>query len=74
MFTLPWFEKNSNKDWKYGDDSVRNVVDVTLLERLSDSKEGWQRFGKYISEDFKNYINVELLCNNIAMCGVSPIE
>ena len=60
--------------WKYGDDSVRNVVDVTLLERLSDSKQGWQRFGKYISEDFKNYINEELLSNNIAMCGVSSIK
>ena len=60
--------------WKYGDDSVRNVVDVTLLERLSDSEQGWQHFGKYISEDFKNYINAELLSNNIAMCGVSSIK
>lgn len=60
--------------WKYGDDTVRNVVDVTLLERLSDSKQGWEHFGKYISEDFKKYINEELLSNNIAMCGVSSIK
>ena len=48
---------------KYGDDNVRNVVDVTLLDRLSDSKQGWEHFEKYISEDFKNYINAELLSN-----------
>lgn len=50
--------------WKYGDDSVRNVVDVTLLESLSDSEECWQHFGKYISEDFRNHINVELRSGN----------
>lgn len=50
--------------WKYGDDNVKNVVDVTLLERLSDNKEVWNRFGKHISEDFKKYINEDLLRNN----------
>lgn len=42
--------------WRYGDDETRNVVEVTLLERLSDNENVWNRFGNYISEDFKNYI------------------
>ena len=60
--------------WKYGDIDVKNVVDVTLLERLSEDRIVWNRLGKYISEDFKTYINEELIHNNIAMCGVLPIE
>jgi len=60
--------------WRYGDETVKNVVDVTLLERLSDDRCVWNTFGKYISNDFKTYINNELLRCNIAMCGVLPIE
>lgn len=60
--------------WKYGEDPVVNVVDVTLLERLSDDKEVWNDFGKYISADFKEYINKDLIRKNIAMGGVLPIE
>lgn len=60
--------------WKYGDDSVRNIVDVTLLERLSDDEKVWNHFGRYISEGFIKYINDDLLRSNIAMCGVKPIE
>lgn len=47
--------------WRYGNDVVVNVVDVTLLERLSDKSEVWERFGSYISDDFKNYINDSVL-------------
>lgn len=59
--------------WRYGDESVKNLVDVTLLERLSDDSTVWNTFGKYISEDFKTYINEELIHCNIAMSEVLPI-
>lgn len=60
--------------WRYGDDAVKNVVDVTLLERLSDEEAVWQSFGKYISDDFKEYINEELLTTNRAMFHVAKIQ
>ena len=60
--------------WMDGDESVRNVVDVTILERLSDDSKVWSRFGKYISDEFKNYINTEWIRNNIAISGIDPLE
>lgn len=60
--------------WREGDDSVVNVVDVTILERISDDPIVWQRFGTYISEDFKKYINEDLLINNSMMWGVKELE
>ena len=60
--------------WKYGDEAVVNVVDVTILEKLSDDINVWNRFGKYITNDFKEYINKDLIRSNIAMCHVAPIE
>ena len=60
--------------WRYGDDAVKNVVDVTLLERLSDDEAVWRSFGRYLSDDFKKYINEELLKGNIAMFLVDKIE
>ena len=59
--------------WRYGDDAVKNVVDVTLLERLSDDEAIWRSFGHYISGDFKKYINEELLNGNIAMFLVGKL-
>lgn len=59
--------------WQYGDDAVVNVVDVTILERLSDDKILWQRFGAYISEAFRTYINTEVLTYNLMMGGVAPL-
>lgn len=53
--------------WKNGDDEVRNVVDVTILERLSDDSIVWQRFATYISDAFKRYINEEVLHQNLMM-------
>lgn len=50
-----------------GDDDVINVVDVTILERLSDDDKIWYRFGNYISDDFKRYINEEQIPNNLMM-------
>lgn len=60
--------------WKNGDDTVRNVVDVTILERLSDDETVWQEFGKAISPDFRNYINNEVLVHNMMMAAVKRLE
>lgn len=51
--------------WKIGNDEVVNVVDVTILERLSDDEYVWQKFGTFISEEFKRYINEEVLKWNL---------
>lgn len=59
--------------WKMGDENVKNVVDVTILERLSDEDIVWQRFGRFITEEFKRYINQEVLQFNLMMCGVKPL-
>jgi len=59
--------------WQYGDGEVANVVDVTILERLSDEAILWQKFGAYISEEFKTYINTEVLAYNPMMGGVMPL-
>lgn len=59
--------------WQDGDETVVNVADVTILEYLSDDNEVWQSLGKYISDEFRGYINNELLRENIAMQAVSPI-
>lgn len=60
--------------WKNGDDAVINVVDVTILERLSDEKDVWQRFGSFISDEFKNYINNEVLRFNLMLANVKSLE
>ena len=60
--------------WKNGDADVVNVVDVTILERLSDEDNVWQQFGTFISDEFKQYINNELLATNLMMGGVKPLE
>lgn len=60
--------------WKNGDDAVRNVVDVTILERLSDDEAVWQKFGKAISPDFRSYINNEVLVHNVMMAAVKRLE
>lgn len=59
--------------WQYGDDAVVNVVDVTILERLSDDAVLWQKFGSYISDEFRTYINTEVLTYNLMMGGVAPL-
>lgn len=53
--------------WKTGKDEVVNGVDVTILERLSDDITIWNRFGTYISDDFKEYINDVAIPNNVMM-------
>ena len=60
--------------WKNGDADVVNVVDVTILERLSDEDKVWQQFGTFISDEFKQYINNELLVTNLMMGGVRALD
>ena len=55
-----------------GDEAARNVVDVTILERLSDDKNVWNNLSSRISEDFRDYINKQLI-ENCAMCHVKHI-
>ncbi len=59
--------------WKHGNDADRNVVDVTILEKLSDDKQTWQRLGTYFSDEFREYINNELLNENLMMVKVSKL-
>ena len=59
--------------WARGDEAVVNVVDVTILEHLSDDSELWQRFGTYLTNDFKKYINNDVLTNNLMMGGVNRL-
>lgn len=60
--------------WQYGDEAVVNVVDVTILERLSDDECTWQKFGRYLSEEFRTYINTQVLTENLMMGGVKPLR
>lgn len=59
--------------WKNGDADVVNVVDVTILERLSDEEHVWQQFGTFISDEFKECINKEVLVSNLMMGGVKAL-
>ncbi len=59
--------------WRNGTEDVVNIVDVTIAERLSDDETVWSRFGKNISNEFKLYINENLIKSNIAMCGVKKL-
>ncbi|MBP3808697.1 MAG: hypothetical protein ILA13_09975 [Eubacterium sp.] len=59
--------------WSEGDDTVRNVVDVTILENLSDYNDVWHSLDEYISSDFKEYINNEMLSENCAMSHVDRL-
>ena len=60
--------------WLNGDDDVVNIVDVTILERLSDDENVWNIFGKYISNDFIRYINTEAIPENAMMWQVSLLN
>lgn len=60
--------------WQYGDEAVVNVVDVTILERLSDDECTWQKFGRYLSVEFRTYINTQVLAENLMMGGVKPLR
>ena len=56
-----------------GDDEMKNVVDVTILERLADDSAVWKQFGAYLSEPFRYYINHEVLEPNPLLRQVEPL-
>lgn len=72
--TIQMYCKAIEVMWKNGDDEVVNAVNVTVLERLSDEECVWQRFGDFISDEFKSYINNEILKDNLMMMGVKNLE
>lgn len=60
--------------WRNGDESIKNVVDVTILERLSDDPDVWQNFGRHISESFKTQINNEWVVENRKWLNIEPLK
>ena len=59
--------------WRDGDESDLNVISVTVLEQLSDDQDVWRCLGTYISEEFRDFINHDVLVHNIAMRHVKTI-
>ena len=47
--------------WFQGDGDVKNIVEVTIIERLSDDPLVWFRFGQYISKEFRWEVNDSIL-------------
>lgn len=60
--------------WRVGDKDVLNVIEVSLLECLTDYSEIWQCFGRYISDDFKRYINAEYIPYNRYWLNIEPLK
>lgn len=56
--------------WKNGNNEVVNIVDVTIIEKLSVDSVIWGKFRNFISNEFKEYINTDLIPNNIMMKDV----
>ncbi len=55
-------------------DEILNVIDVTILESISDDKTMWQRFGSLISGEFREYINKVVLTGNVLMAHVENLQ
>lgn len=53
--------------WRNGDSYVVNIFDVTIAESLACYKLEWTRFAKHISNELIEYINEDLIPNNILM-------
>ena len=60
--------------YKKGNADLLNVLDVTILERLSDDSNVWTNLSNYISNELKDYINNELLNENILMKHVKRMD
>lgn len=59
--------------WHYGDDDVQNIIDVTILEDLNTGEVNvWKGLGDFLSEDFKRFINDDLIHSNIVM-NIIPV-
>ena len=54
-----------------GDEDVENVVEVTILEQLSDETKIWLCFGPYLSNEFIREINTVLIPRNTMLPNVS---
>lgn len=61
------------KMWQSGSEDIKNVVDVTILENLSDDEVVWMRFGRCISKNFKRYINDCALQQNAMLWAVPKL-
>ena len=55
-------------------DEILNIIDVTILERISDAPEVWQAFGGVIKGNFKEYINNTVLTGNMMMTAVERLK
>ena len=53
-----------------GDEDIKNVVEVTILEQLSDEKKTWLCFGTYLSNEFIREINTVLIPRNTMLPNV----
>ena len=60
--------------WLEGDEAVRNVLDVTILERLSDEDSLWQAVGRQVSPEFRYIVNRVIMPNNGVFANVQPME
>jgi hypothetical protein len=57
-----------------GDEDVVNVVEVTVLEYLTDNREVWQCFGRHISDDLRRYINNEFIPANLNYMNAEKLK
>lgn len=57
-----------------GDEAVRNVLDVTILERLSYEDHIWQAVGRLVSPEFRYIVNRVIMPNNDMFADVKPME
>ncbi len=53
--------------WKFGNEDIINILDVTVFEGLAQDDKIWQTFGQYISQECKDYINNDLISWNVMM-------
>lgn len=60
--------------WSNGDQYVVNIFDVSIAEKLGCYEPEWTRFGKHISNELIEYINNDLIPNNILMKHVRHLE
>ena len=60
----------------HGDENneVLNIIDVIILEGISDNEDLWQAFGRIIGDEMKGYINNTVLKENIMMSEVAALR
>lgn len=60
--------------WRCGTEDVVNIVNVTILERLSDDTSAWNNFSMHITQAFQDFINDEILTHNPMMQHVQRLH